>query len=320
VKKALAIILAVLCIDQGIKLWIKTHMTLGESYRTAGNWFHLHFVENPGMAFGLEFTEGTTGKLVLSIFRILAVAGIGYYLFTLFKKQVRPLLIVCVSLILAGALGNIIDSAFYGMIFDKGTTYDTELEMYLNYGGVAQLSSQGYSSFLHGCVVDMFYFPVYTGEWNGDEVIFFRPVFNIADASISIGVFLLIIFQRRLYGVQEQLSERKIMVSNAFFGVVAFLISSFLSLTLLSMFGSTHPLSTLTLTLAFLGSAAIGFGFFRMLQREPVFVPAVVEQPETTENSTAETTAAQESESGENTISETGSTPKPADSDEPIVS
>ncbi len=295
-------------------------MTLGESYRTAGNWFHLHFVENPGMAFGLEFTEGTTGKLVLSIFRILAVAGIGYYLFTLFKKQVRPLLIVCVSLILAGALGNIIDSAFYGMIFDKGTTYDTELEMYLNYGGVAQLSSQGYSSFLHGCVVDMFYFPVYTGEWNGDEVIFFRPVFNIADASISIGVFLLIIFQRRLYGVQEQLSERKIMVSNAFFGVVAFLISSFLSLTLLSMFGSTHPLSTLTLTLAFLGSAAIGFGFFRMLQREPVFVPAVVEQPETTENSTAETTAAQESESGENTISETGSTPKPADSDEPIVS
>jgi signal peptidase II len=283
VKKALAIIFAVLCIDQGIKIWIKTHMTLGESYRTAGNWFHLHFVENPGMAFGLEFTEGATGKLVLSIFRILAVAGIAYYLFTLFKKQVRPLLIVCVSLILAGALGNIIDSAFYGMVFNEGTTYDQQLQMYLGYGGVAQFSSEGYSSFLHGCVVDMFYFPVYTGEWGGDEVVFFRPVFNIADASISVGVFMLIVFQRRLYGVQEKLSERKILASNIFFGVVIFLISTFLSLTLLSMFGSTHPLGTLTLTLAFLGSAALGYGFFRTLQREPIFTPPVVE---TTESAT----------------------------------
>ncbi|MGL5891621.1 MAG: lipoprotein signal peptidase [Bacteroidia bacterium] len=293
-KKALAIILAVLCIDQGIKIWIKTHMTLGESYRTAGNWFHLHFVENPGMAFGLEFTEGATGKLVLSIFRIVAVAGIAYYLFTLFKKQVRPLLIVCVSLILAGALGNIIDSAFYGMIFDKGTTYDPQLEMYLGYGGVAQVAGQGYSSFLHGCVVDMFYFPVYKGEWGGDEVVFFRPVFNIADASISVGVFLLIIFQRRLYGVQEKLSERKILASNTFFGVVVFLISTFLSLTLLSMFGSTHPLGTLTLTLAFLGSAALGYGFFRMLQREPVYTPAVVETELPTDtdiNTSADNTA-----------------------------
>lgn len=273
-KKALAIILAVLCIDQSIKIWVKTHMHLGESHATVGKWFYLHFVENYGMAFGLEFGEGQSAKLFLSVFRIIAVIGIGWYLFDLIRKPVRPLLIVCISLILAGAIGNIIDSAFYGMIFDRGTAYDKEVGMYMNYGGVSQFSSKGYSSFLHGCVVDMFYFPIYKGQWNGNEVEFFKPVFNIADASISIGVFLLIIFQRRLYGTQSLLSTRKITASNIFFGFIVFVISSFLMLTYLSMFSTSHPLGKPTLLLSFGAAAAMGYGFFRMLQREPVYLPA----------------------------------------------
>ncbi|HET6992640.1 MAG TPA: lipoprotein signal peptidase [Bacteroidia bacterium] len=276
-KKSLFIIFSVLLIDQSIKIWIKTHMHLGEHYNVAGDWFYLHFVENPGMAFGLQLSEGAWGKLLLSLFRLVAVAGIGYYLWTLFKKKVRPLLIVCVALIFAGALGNILDSVFYGKIFNTSDAWDQNVAVAFPKGG-------GYAGFLHGQVVDMFYFPVISGTfpekfpiWGGEEYVFFRPVFNIADASISIGVFLLIIFQKRLFGKQtKRLSERRILATNIFFGIVAFLIGLFLLLTYFTLFSSIHPLPPGKFWLVFGLAAALGFGMFDMLRRWPRFEPEII--------------------------------------------
>ncbi len=165
-------------------------MYLGQEFKIA-DWFIIHFTENNGMAFGMEFA-GENGKLFLSLFRIIAVSGIGYYLYTLVKSKAKTLLITSMSLIFAGALGNIIDSTFYGVIF-SGSEFQ-----------IAQLfpADGGYASFLHGKVVDMFYFPVVEGYmpdwipfWGGQYFIFFRPVFNVADSAITIGVILLIIFQ-----------------------------------------------------------------------------------------------------------------------------
>ncbi|WP_026475436.1 lipoprotein signal peptidase [Alkaliflexus imshenetskii] len=193
-KKSLIIIGVVLLIDQALKIWIKTNMMLGQEYRIF-DWFIIHFVENNGMAFGMELA-GRYGKMFLSIFRILAVFGIGWYLYRLAKKDAPMGLILSVSLVLAGAIGNIIDSAFYGMIFDA------------SYGRVATFlpPDGGYAPFLHGKVVDMFYFPILRGtypEWmpmvGGNQFIFFRPVFNIADASITIGIFVILIFQKRFF-------------------------------------------------------------------------------------------------------------------------
>jgi signal peptidase II len=196
VKKPLIIIFIILVIDQVFKFWIKTHMMIGQEYQVLGNWFLLHFTENEGMAFGMQI-GGEFGKLLLSIFRIIAVAAIGYYLFHLVKKKAHFGLIFSISLILAGALGNIIDSAFYGMLFSQ-SSYHT-VATFLPEGG-------GYSSFLHGKVVDMLYFPIIRGNfpdwlpvWGGQDFIFFRPVFNIADSCITIGVFLLLICQRRFF-------------------------------------------------------------------------------------------------------------------------
>jgi signal peptidase II len=192
---AFLIIFGVLLLDQLLKIWIKTHMMLGEEFPVFGNWFIIHFVENPGMAFGMEF-GGSYGKMFLSIFRIVAVIGIGFYLYQLIRKQMHLGLIACIALILAGALGNIIDSAFYGMIFNESS------------GQVASLLPEGggYATFLHGRVVDMFYFPLFKGqypEWlpfvGGDNFIFFRPVFNLADSAISVGIFTLLIFQKRFF-------------------------------------------------------------------------------------------------------------------------
>lgn len=198
-RRPLIIILTVLLIDQALKFWIKTNMYLGQEYRIAGDWFIIHFTENNGMAFGLEFA-GEYGKLFLSLFRIVAVFGIGWYLSRLVIEKAHPLLITSMSLILAGAIGNIIDSAFYGMIFSAS---DFRLAEFLPADG-------GYSSLLHGKVVDMFYFPIFKGFlpdwipfWGGDYFIFFRPVFNVADASISIGVGLILVFQSLLFKKEQ---------------------------------------------------------------------------------------------------------------------
>jgi len=198
-KRSLLIIFLVLLIDQSVKIWIKTHLYLGQEFSVFGNWFIIHFTENNGMAFGLEF-GGSFGKLFLSVFRIAAVTGIGWYLFYLIKTKAHRGLIACFSLIFAGAIGNIIDSAFYGMIFTESAT---QIAKFFPPEG-------GYAGFLHGRVVDMLYFPIVESHfpkwfpvWGGESFMFFRPVFNIADSSISVGVFILFLFQKKFYPKEE---------------------------------------------------------------------------------------------------------------------
>ncbi len=175
---------------------------MGEVGR-ATDWCIIHFTENPGMAFGFEF-GGDYGKLTLSIFRILACIGGMIYIRYIIKKGEHLGFVFSVSLILAGAMGNILDSAFYGLIFDRGTVLDPHTQEYLQYDGIASISKNGYAPPMYGCVVDMFYFPLIDGRfpewfpvWGGQTFQFFRPIFNFADASISIGVAVIIIFQKR---------------------------------------------------------------------------------------------------------------------------
>ena len=191
--KSILLIFLVLLVDQVLKIFIKTHFMLGEEIVIAKNWFIIHFIENNGMAFGLEFGNNI-GKYFLSIFRMAAIGVLCWYLSKLWKKEVPFGLVVCFSLILAGAAGNLIDSAFYGLIFNE------------SHGQVATLlpAGGGYASFLLGKVVDMFYFPLIEGHfpswfplWGGQEFIFFRPVFNIADSSISVGIVAIFIFYRQ---------------------------------------------------------------------------------------------------------------------------
>jgi signal peptidase II len=191
-RKAIAIIFGVLAIDQISKIWVKTHMTLGQEYRIA-DWLIIHFTENVGMAFGMEF-GGDYGKLALSVFRIVAVIGIGYYLFKVVRESTPVMVTVALSLVLAGAVGNIIDSTIYGLIFSD------------SYGHVATVfpPEGGYAGFLHGRVVDMFYFPLFEGTFpesipkiGGKHFLFFNAIFNVADAAITVGMAMIILFQKK---------------------------------------------------------------------------------------------------------------------------
>lgn len=201
-NKLLIFIIALLVLDQAVKIWIKTHMMIGEEFNVFGNWFKILFIENNGMAFGMELGEGKIGKTFLSLFRIIAVGAIGWYIFKLIRDKAPTGVLFSFALIFCGALGNIIDSMFYGIIFEHSLYFNPQ-----NYE-VAALFPEGggYSSFLHGKVVDMLYFPIYEGYlpdwvpiWGGKDFVFFRPVFNLADSYITIGVLMLILFYRKFF-------------------------------------------------------------------------------------------------------------------------
>ncbi len=171
-------------------------MYMGQNHAIFGHWFYIHFTENEGMAFGMQL-GGNYGKLLLSLFRIVAVIIIGFWIYRVSRNPGNGLLVVCISLIMAGALGNIIDSAVYGLIFNESTFMQ-----------VATLFPKegGYGTFLHGKVVDMLYFPIIEGNYpswipwvGGEELTFFRPVFNIADSAITTGVLMLIVFQKKVF-------------------------------------------------------------------------------------------------------------------------
>ena len=181
------LVLAILIIDQVIKIWVKTHMTLHEQIEIL-SWFKIVFIENNGMAYGMEIGS----KLVLSIFRVIAISILGYYITQQVRKQARWGYLICLSMVMAGATGNIFDSMFYGLIFNSSS------EFYQSY---FVPFGTGYAPFLMGKVVDMFYFPIITTVWpswvpfvGGQPYVFFSPVFNFADASISVGVVMLLLF------------------------------------------------------------------------------------------------------------------------------
>ena len=187
---ALFLLVGSITIDQLIKVWVKTSMTLHESIRVT-DWFYISFIENNGMAYGMQLGS----KLALSLFRVAAISLLAYYLWLQVRQKARMGYIVCLTMVLAGAIGNLIDCIFYGMIFTASTEYFTSY--FVDFG-------TGYAPLLMGKVVDMFYFPLFVTTWpqwvpvwGGQEFIFFSPVFNFADANISVGVVLLLLFYRK---------------------------------------------------------------------------------------------------------------------------
>ncbi|MGB2760727.1 MAG: lipoprotein signal peptidase [Maribacter stanieri] len=206
IKKSVLFILLILIIDQWSKIYIKTHFVLGESVEVF-NWFKILFIENEGAAWGAKLSDvlpisDNIGKLVLTVFRLFAIFGIGYWLFDVIKKKASNTLIWAVSLIFAGALGNILDSVFYGAIFNE------------SYNEVATLfSDEPYGKLFYGKVVDMLYFPMVDSTWpswmpmvGGQNFRFFEPVFNIADTAISTGVGILLVFNKRAFNKEEEVA------------------------------------------------------------------------------------------------------------------
>ena len=187
---AVLVVLAVLLIDQMIKIWVKTSMTLHESIHVT-DWFYITFIENNGMAFGMQLGS----KIILSLFRVIAISALGYYIWLEVKRQAKTGYIVCLSFVLAGAAGNLIDCMFYGLMFNASSPY--YLSYFVPFG-------TGYAPFLLGKVVDMFYFPLIETEWptwvpfvGGEHFVFFSPVFNFADSCISVSVVWLLLFYRQ---------------------------------------------------------------------------------------------------------------------------
>ena len=203
---AALIVVGILLVDQLIKIWVKTNMTLHEQIEIL-SWFKIVFIENNGMAYGMEIGS----KLMLSLFRVVAISVLGYYVIGQVKRQARWGYLVCLSMIFAGAVGNLIDSMFYGLVFNASSEFYTSY--FVPFG-------TGYASFLMGKVVDMFYFPLIVTTWpdwvpvvGGNPYVFFSPVFNFADASISVGVVLLLLFYRK--EISEISFKKKVKANEA---------------------------------------------------------------------------------------------------------
>ena len=195
----LFIIFGVLLLDQSLKVWVKTNYRLGENILALGI-LRFDFVENPGMAFGLSF-GGLISKYILGVFRLIAVFFIGKYILVLIKNKASRVFLVLVCLIFSGALGNIIDNLFYGLIFSSGTSWNNEIGYWVGYSGVSTLFNGAYGGFLEGCVVDMIHLEVYWPSWvpfGFAEKEIFPPVFNVADTCISSSVVLIIVFYKKL--------------------------------------------------------------------------------------------------------------------------
>ncbi|MEZ4951584.1 MAG: lipoprotein signal peptidase [Saprospiraceae bacterium] len=205
------LVILILLMDQALKIWVKTNMSYGEEFNMLGlDWAKIHFVENEGMAFGMTL-GGSYGKLILSLFRIIVVSFLIYFIRQLIKEKVSFGMLASIGAIMAGAIGNILDSMFYGLIFSESDPYHGVVATMFPEGG-------GYASFLHGKVVDMFYFPMFRGVfpewfpfWGGESFLFFRPVFNIADAAISVGVVSIILFHRQLFKHEEEKLEEPLV-------------------------------------------------------------------------------------------------------------
>ncbi|AGW85941.1 Lipoprotein signal peptidase [Blattabacterium sp. (Nauphoeta cinerea)] len=213
-KKFFLIILSILLIDQVLKIYIKTHFKLGGGIDMF-SFFRIFFVENPGMAYGINFGVGYYGKILLSILRFFLIFFISIFLYKNIKKGSSKYFTIPISLILSGAMGNFLDSALYGLLFETGTVYSKEYQKWIPYLGVSKINSNffekkgGYASFMEGCVVDMFYFPIidtYIPHWipffGGYNFQFFKPIFNLSDVAISIGVFSLFIFKHKIKNVK----------------------------------------------------------------------------------------------------------------------